>query len=91
MVQKGLRALAPPPDKVKEILASDWMVCLTMDAALFEGRIERPEKWLSRIKEHGKGWPAFESLWNTILDALPNREVAHLKAFEDLKARYHKQ
>jgi hypothetical protein len=88
LIQKGCGALKPPEDFVHEVLNSRWVKDLDIDTALLSGGIPNIDALAERIKLMRGGWPAFETLWNRILDRLPSREDADIDAFNQLKKRF---
>lgn len=86
LIQRGVGALAPRGEVVEELIRSEWMQELIIDAALLKGEI--PDHPLLHQRIERFGWPIFEELWLKILEGLPCLDQAETHNFETLRKRY---
>ncbi|NGX60689.1 MAG: hypothetical protein K940chlam9_00156 [Chlamydiae bacterium] len=73
LYRKGKGVLAPSEKIVGEVLESEWLKDLVIDAALLKGEVRHPD----RLKERIAKWPDFPKFWRRIVKSLPNPESAN--------------
>lgn len=80
LFQSGHGRLAPSKEQIQEILDSDWMQNLVLDAALLKGQVVHKELLEKRLK----GWKTFPEFWDRIIAAQPNPEVCDKSAISKI-------
>lgn len=72
LIQRGKKRLEPTEKEISDVMNSQWLQDLVIDAALLKGKIAHPERLRARIAD----WKDFPKFWEKIIAAQPNPEAA---------------